>query len=489
MIDILFVNQPRLHGIAVPREIDCSNPQKDFVVQPLGLAYLAAAAREEGVKVALIDANVLDKNYDYIAHKIKQLKPKIVIGGFTAPTTYHDTFLAKVTKINSKAYYGTWGPVASSAKEYLFKTFPDLDFIIDNEPEETVKELTKNLLEKKKNIFTNVKGLSYRLKKEIKFNGYRKLLINLDKLPIPAYDLLPMDKYYTPYARRLPLTLMRTSRGCIAHCTFCITGGQKDAFCGYSKPWRAYSAQRTIKEIEHVSKKFGVKEINFFDPEFIINKQRVIDICKGIINKKLDVIWNCTARVDTIDMEVLKWMKKAGCFSISYGVESVNPQVLKNIKKNITPSQVEAAVILTKATGIQPALFFMMGLPGDTKKSCRENIKFAKYMALKYDLRPQCTIATPYPGTVFYDYAQKNHLIRGDIKDFEQTTPAISYPHLTQKDLSELHREFYQEIVLNPKRLFKRVLRIRHPNEIKNIFIFVKNYAGNIIKKDMKFVR
>jgi len=486
MVDILFVAQPRLNGIPAPKEIDCSNPQKDYIIQPLGIAYLTSAARDSGCSVALVDLNVIDKDYDYLEPIIQKEKPKLIVGGYTTASMYVDMKLGELAK-KYNIPFGIWGNQPSSLRERLFSEFK-LDFIIENEPEMTMKEIAENLKNGKKNIFAKVKGLSYKEKGKVIFNDYRKLEPNLDSLPIPAYDLLPLDKYRIPYNRRLPMTLMRTSRGCIAKCSFCVIGGQIDYRRGYGSIWRAYSPERALKEIELVVKKYGIKEIDFFDSEFTINKQRVIDICKGIIERKLNVIWNCNARVDMVDEEMLNWMKKAGCFGIGFGVETADKKILENCKKNITLEQVEKAIQMVKKAGISPALYFMIGLPGETEETIKKTISFAKRLAIQYNLRPQCTMATPYPGTVFYEMAEKNKWIKEDVDQLEQTTASIAYPNLSQEQLKYWHAQFYKQVVLNPRRLFLRVLRIRHINEVKSIPIHLRDFLYGLSNK-MKYVR
>jgi len=484
MVLILFVNQPRLNGVAVPREVECANPQKDFFIQPLALGYLASAARKY-VSVDLVDAMVLDKDYDYIESIIKKEKPKIVIGGFTTGSLKLDMRLGEISRKHG-ALFGIFGPLPSSIRDFLFNNF-ELDFIIENEPEMVMADIAKNIKEGK-DFFKNVKGVSYKVKEKIVWNGFKPPEKDLENLPTPAFDLMPMNKYSTPYNRKLPMTILRTSRGCVAKCIFCMIGGQTDCSRGYGCFWRPYSAKKAVDEIELVVNKYGVKEINFFDAEFTINKKRVIDICKEMLRRKIDVIWNCNARVDFVDEGSLKWMKKAGCYSISYGLESANEEVLKICKKNITTKQVEEAIVLTKKYGIQPALFCMIGLPGETVKSANETIDFAKNMALRYNLRPQCTIATPYPGTVFYEMAKENNWYKEDLEKLDQTTACVNYPRLSADQLEVLHRKFYRKVVLHPKRLFKRILRIRHWNEIKTIPVHAKEFTMGFLTK-LRYLR
>jgi len=265
-------------------------------------------------------------------------------------------------------------------------------------------------------------------------------------------------------------------------------GGQLEPRRGYGSMWRAYSAERALKEIAYVVKTFGIKEIDFFDSEFTIDKKRVIAICKGMIEKKLDVIWNCNARVDMVNEEMLKWMKKAGCFGIGYGVETSDEKIMETCKKRITLEQVERAVILTKKAGISPALYFMMGLPGETEETIKKTMQFAKKLGIKYNLRPQCTMATPYPGTEFYKLAEENMWIKEDVDQLEQTTASIAYPNLSQEQLKYWHAQFYKQVVLNPRRILKRFMRIKHFNEVKSIPIHLKDFLYGL-KNKMKYVR
>ncbi|MEM3393865.1 MAG: cobalamin-dependent protein, partial [Candidatus Methanomethylicia archaeon] len=169
MVDFLFVNQPRYKGLPVPREIDCSSPQKDNFMSPTGLMYIAGSVRDLGYSLKLIDANVLNMSYKEVASIIKKENPRCVVGSMTAPTIYHDNKLAKITKKNSNAYYGTWGAIPSALRDFMYKKFPDLDFILENEPELTFKELAQNIMKNKKNPFLGVKGLSYRKGKKYVF--------------------------------------------------------------------------------------------------------------------------------------------------------------------------------------------------------------------------------------------------------------------------------------------------------------------------------
>ncbi len=487
MVDILVVNQPPLtKSIAVPREIDCANPQKDYFMQPMGLAYIAGMARRY-VSTKIIDANVLKKDYGWIGEQIKKEKPKLVIGGFTPPTLKLDLKLGQVTKSTSNALFGIWGPVPTMIHKRLFKEFPTLDFIISNEPEFTIEEIAKNMRDNK-HPFEGVKGVVYRDKNKIINNGLRLIEKKLDDLAFPAYDQLPMEKYYVPFNRRLPMAFIRTSRGCPFSCIFCMVGGQLDARSGYGHRWRAYSPERALKEIEWLVKDLGVKEIVFFDPEFTIDKERVIEICKGMIKKKLDVIWSCQARVDQVREDMLKWMKKAGCYGISFGLETSDPCVMSVIKKKVSKEIAEHAIKITTQTGIKCGINFMIGLPKQTEESFLKDMEFAKYLARKYGARPQCTIATPYPGTLFRKMAEENNWIKGDIDELEQTSPVIEYPYLSREKIEGLHKKFYKEIVLDPIRLIKRVLSIRYIHEFKNLWLYIKHFTANLLGK-MRYVR
>jgi len=196
-----------------------------------------------------------------------------------------------------------------------------------------------------------VRGISYREGKEVRHNPEQPLLEDVDKFPFPARDLLPNEKYSAPFARHVPFGLILTARGCPFRCVYCATRGY------YGNSWRARSVENVIAELKEMVERYRIRDIGFWDDTFTVNKKRVIEICRRIIGEKLKIGWICLARVDTVDPEILSWMKKAGCYQIQYGVESGDEEILRNLGKNTTVAQIKRAFQWSREAGIEVNLF------------------------------------------------------------------------------------------------------------------------------------
>jgi radical SAM superfamily enzyme YgiQ (UPF0313 family) len=242
-------------------------------------------------------------------------------------------------------------------------------------------------------------------------NGPRPLIQNLDALPFPARDLLPMDKYIplpNQYKRK-PVANLMALRGCPYQCTFCSA----NAVFGCSLRMR--SAQRVYDEIKQLVDTYGIREISFWDDTLTVNKKWLHELCDLIISNHLDITWSCYARVNTVDLDLLKKMKKAGCWNIFYGIESGNQELLDRIKKGITLDQIRNAVKLTKKAGIEVRGSFMIALPGETPEMAHKTIDFAIELDPDY---AQFSITTPYPGTELFEQAKQYGELSGDFSKF-----------------------------------------------------------------------
>jgi radical SAM superfamily enzyme YgiQ (UPF0313 family) len=219
-----------------------------------------------------------------------------------------------------------------------------------------------------------------------------------------------------------------------------------------------------LDEIEILVKEYGVRGINIQDDLFTITPQRVIEFCDQLMSRKLKISWLCLARVDCITPEMLKIMKKAGCWQIQYGIESGNQKILNTINKNITLEAVERAVKWTKEANIRTLGFFMLGLPGDDDKSMRETLIFAKRLDLD---RVYFCITQPFPGSELYEIALATESIRKDIEyryynntNFHRNTSYVTNG-LTPEFLKKFRHRSYREFYLRPAYLLKQLLSYR----------------------------
>lgn len=427
-----------------------------FNSQHLGFGYIAAVLEKEKIPVAVIDAPVLDLKQGQVISEAKKFKPSII--GFTSVTQEYPYVLKSAR--NFKKHFRECPIIigGSHVNCDLRATIKQkcFDIAVLGEGEETMVELV-HALEKGASL-RKIKGLVYKQGGKIIINPPRPPIENLDQLPLPARHLFPpLTKYRsTPGSHKnLPIGSIITSRGCPFHCTFC-----DHAIFGENLRLRDY--KKVVDEIEVLVKDYGAREIRVWDDTFNFDAKRVINICKEIIKRKLVFSWTCQGRVNFVDLTTLRWMKKAGCWQISYGIESGNQQQLNRIKKGITLEMVRQAVAKTKKAGIEMKGFFMLGLPGDTEKTMQETIDFAK--ELDVDIAA-FSITIPFLGTEIYRQAIKD----GELKpvSYNNYTPydlnKLSFvtKGLTEKIIFDYQKKAYREFYSRPKIFLRELGKIR----------------------------
>jgi radical SAM superfamily enzyme YgiQ (UPF0313 family) len=284
---------------------------------------------------------------------------------------------------------------------------------------------------------SDVDGLVFRDGKEIKRNSLRAPIEPLDDLPFPARENLPMRLYGENAG------VMFTSRGCPYQCVFC-------SWSVFGKRWRGHSPKYVLDEIEHLTQRYGVGTVSFLDDNFAFDSDRAEKILDGITAKKSKLslyFWN-GIRVDSVTEGLLRKMRKAGCTAVNYGVESVDPDVLANIRKGISLDQVEKAVKLTREVGIKANVFLMVGNPGDTAKVVNKVKHFVE--RVKVD-GVHVSMATPIPSTEFWSWVEQNgrwleaydrkELLDWPIDDVEGTNPVFETSDFTAEERVRAYRQ------------------------------------------------
>jgi radical SAM superfamily enzyme YgiQ (UPF0313 family) len=459
---------------------------------PLGLAYIAAVLKKNNFNVSILDAQVLNISKKDSKKNIIKKSPDLV--GITATTSVINNAFKTAEMIkkylpNTKIVIG--GRHASIQPNESLKK-PYIDFVIRGEGEYTFLELVKEL-EKKKPKYSRIDGLSFKLNKRIIHNKDRKLIINIDEVPIPARDLLPMDKYHPTPAnhRREPATTIITTRGCPFNCIFCSTS--------LGKIVRAHSPEYIVNEIECLIKNYKIKEVIFLDDTFTFNKKRVIDLCNLLIKKKLDLTWSCMTRSETMDLELAKKMKEAGCQYVGFGIESVTPKILATLNRGCPIETINKSIKICKKAGLFVRGFYLIGSPGETIKTIKRNIKHAKKMGL--DLA-SFSIICPYPGTKLMEYAEKNNLLyTKNWSYYDSGQPIMKLHNLSRKDLIYWYEKSFQKFFLRPNYIIKQIFKIRTKQdflkytstftalckrEYKKSFNYLKNKKRKWINKLVK---
>ena len=476
-IDLLLVNPP-----ITLEERYGSFASVGSQTPPLGLCYLAASAIAAGYRVQIIDAPALGLN---LAATVSQvLKTESWLIGITASTASicRASELAKALKKNGSGVpILIGGPHVSSLPRETLEEFQEFDIGVINEGEGTIPELIS--CHQSGGDMGDVAGLVYKSEGEVVCSAARPNIEDLDRLPYPAWDLLPhLPTYYKPSPHSyltLPSSSLVTSRGCNGTCTFCAR-----PFMG--EKYRAHSADYTVGMIDHLVKRYGIRDIMFYDDNFLLDKKRVEKICEALLKKEYKISWSCLARPEIISDDLFTLIRRAGCWQIAYGIESGDQTILNAIKKRVTVERIEEVIRKTNQAGIHSRGYFMIGSPGETRETIEKTTRFITTSGLK-DFH--VTFCTPMPGAELFTTASQYGEFERDWKKLGFWDPVFIPRGLTKKELIESHRRMYRKFYLRPSILLRYLVKllITNPRSIINTIkagFYVAKYAmGGYIKK------
>ena len=356
-------------------------------ITPLSLAYVAAIAERSGHQVEIIDAVADHLTVNDVIHRLNDFSPDIL--GFTMTTyLFHQTlaWIAEIKKRTSLPILIGGQHLGTYPAETM--THQEIDYALIGEAEITLPKLLRAL--EATDSLKTVEGIAFRKNGKIVFTPPQRKFMDIDQIPFPARHLLDNSKYYSVLSRRKDFTPMITCRGCPFRCIFCDLKKAK---------FRMRSPQNVVDEMEECYKEFDVREIDFYDSSFTVDKERVEKICEEIRRRKLDISWSVRTRVDCVDQRMLKSLAKAGCVRLMYGIESGNPEILKTLNKGIEIERIRKVVGWTKKFGMEALGFFMIGSPGETRETVQTTINFARELPLDW---VQFTKTTPFPATELY---------------------------------------------------------------------------------------
>jgi radical SAM superfamily enzyme YgiQ (UPF0313 family) len=439
---------------------------------PLGLAYLAAALQARGYEVMVYDADAninpskmnfaaLEESYPaYLAalrqdshvvwqelkDKLNEFKPDAV--GISVWTT----FAASAFKIASicKEYNESLpvimgGPHISIKYDEVMSICKDVDFLVRGEGEETLPELIKALEAadtRNKSSVADLRGISYRKNGAIVHNPQRPFINNLDMLPFPGRNSLVNKAKYNSE----DMGLLMTSRGCPYACSYCAT-------TVWGRHIRYRSVDNVISEIKLIIDEYRTKQFTFKDDSFTVNRRRVMELCDRLIQEGLSISWECNTRVNLVDEEMLRRMKRAGCNSIKVGIETGSERIMGLINKKITFADCKKAAQLFRKAGIHWTGYFMMGLPGETKDDVYATLRFMK--ALKPDYA-SFSVYEPFPGTELFSLGIEKGLVQGNrqLGDFFTISPKYYYVKDINRRVDTMSKEEFEKLETEVKRVF-----------------------------------
>lgn len=382
------------------------------------MAYMSAILAKDGHDVTFYDRFPDDSNdFVIIMSSIVDYKNEIE--------------LAKQIKRSSKAKVGFIGAFATVRPDIFLEAG---DFIIAGEPEEATIRLSQGQVEPK-GVITST------------------LIKDLDTLPFPRWDDHPIEEYsYFPILKKRPFLTVLSSRGCPYDCHYC-------PYMVVETPlWRKRSPDNVVDEIEHIVNNFGIKSFLFRDPMFTLDMDRTKKICEGMIRRNLDVEWVCETRTDRLDEPLIDVMHEAGLRGINIGVEAFDLSLLKKMNRKPPTHELQERIInYCEEHGVRIAAFHVLGIPGQNKESIQQTIEYAKHLNTSF---AQFTIATPYPGTKFYDQVKNDIMMNEDWEKYTAYTSLIKSDQYTSEELLHFKESAFREYYLRWRWIAKHAMSV-----------------------------
>jgi len=447
------------------QEADIDSNLPKFVDQargslpPLGLLYVGASAKIAGHDVRVADCSIGDD----VVKTIANFDPDVVGITATTFTLLKALRLARTVKQASTARIVLGGVHASIFPQETIQNCPDIDYALSGEGEKCFPELLKGI----QDGTAGKRGIA-------KSDGF---IENLDELPMPDRRLTDWRKYKSAVDGTGYITTVMTSRGCPVGGVFCHRPHM-------GKRFRARSADNVMAELDSI-REMGIGEVTFYDDTFAVNRDRVVKICERLVKGNYKLKWDMRTRVDLVDLELLKLLKKAGCKQIRYGVESSSDRILEQIGKGITLERAEQAIKWSREAGIGTLTYFIIGSPGESEEDWERTIRFSKKLNPDY-----CyfAIMTPYPATPLYDkwLAGAENQERGKRvdhwQDFACNPREIDTPYyqdwVEREHLEYMLRKAYKKFYLRPGYLIRKGLQVRSLGELVRGFRAVIGIHG-----------
>lgn len=471
----VLVTNPPWPGPGYGARSDVRWPHKrsdKYLEYPIYLAYTVAVLEDAGFEVGFLDGVMEEMSISEFADAVAEEAPGLVVMECSTPSIEYDLQTAKALKEKDRdTFMVLVGSHATFFHREILEENPEVDAICRGEFELTVKELAQTLAHE--GDLSKVLGLSYRQDGNVRINTERPLLEELDSLPFPAWHIVRCEGYRSAvFSGHRPMTMV-SSRGCPAHCTYCLWPETL-----YGHKFRARSAANVVEEMERLVRDYGVDEIYFDDDCLTLGKERMLEICRLMQERGVRVNWIAQSRVDTVDEEMLRAMKEAGCHYIYFGVESGSPKMLKLMRKGISLDRTKETFAICRRWGVRTQAFFLFGIPGEDQETIRQTIEFAK------ELDPdsvQFAVAIPHPGTQLYEECLRNGwLIYDSWADFASKNSLIETEGLSREEVERARVRAYREFYFRPSFILRTARRIRSFSDVKRVLRSAKSIVDRI---------
>ncbi len=439
---------------------------------PQGASYIASALLKHGHTVEIYNQDKFHFPDEHLTQYLDEKRFDVVGVGVIAGYYQYRKLLKLSEAINNarhRPFYIIGGHGPSPEPEFFLRK-TGADAAVIGEGEETVVELLGAL--SNNSPLKEVKGIAFAQNGDIHINDKRPLLKDIDAIPFPAYHLFPIDYYRLlrmPHVKNTDFVMpLLSSRGCPYTCAFCYH---------MDTQVRLRSNESVIDEIKLLKEGYGINYIAFADELLMVSKERAASLCESFLKSGLNIKWDCNGRLNFACADVLKLMRRAGCVFINYGIEAMDNDVLKNMKKSLTVEQIIKGIEETLKAGISPGFNIIFGNLGDSKETLKKGVEFL----LKYDdgaqmrtIRP----VTPYPGSPLYYYAKEKGMLAGAQDFYENKHSNSDLLSVNFTDMSD--EEFHGSLLEANRKLFENYFQ-------KKTACFIKQAQDLYLKRDADF--
>jgi anaerobic magnesium-protoporphyrin IX monomethyl ester cyclase len=431
---------------------------------PLGIGYIASYLRKYGNHdVKMYEPEAQGLSYDDISDIVRAFVPDVIGITCSTPNFSRAISLARLCKATSAAKIVLGGVHASAIPDFIMESYADcIDCLVVGEGERTMLELVQAYANS--DTIDTIAGVAQNKNGKVVLAEKRPYIDDLDSLPYPARDLIPQNLFAPNMhnARYRNCLSILTSRGCPFNCSFCaarIVSGKK---------YRTHSAEYVLEEMAMLKKDYNARQLLITDDTFTINHDRLEQICRGMIDRKLNLSWFCFSQVTTVNKEILELMKKAGCYSIGFGIESADESILKKMGKPIKPEKARETVTIANKVGLKTQAFYIIGSPGETEQQMKETIYFSRKVNATLSFY---NMLVPYPGTKEF-----NHYFSSiPLKEIEWQNFVAIGEHCVLKNaavsinkIQTLIAQANLHYYLHPIRIINLLRHIRTPYELSN---------------------
>lgn len=440
------------------REDRCQTPLDELhtvaLRPPIDLLYVAAALQYAGVECRVRDYPGKDLTWEHLKNDIRDFQPDGLILSITTPTLADDVKAAAIAKeIKPDIVTAAKGAHFNHLDRQALELYPQLDAVLRGEYEKTARELASGA------PWPEIHGIAYRDGAEYIRNPDRGFIQDIDNIPFPARGLIDNSIYIRPDTGE-PQTTIVTSRGCPFPCVYCLAPKVSGVII------RTRSPQNVIAELKECVEKHGIRNFLFRSDLFTAKKKWVVELCQSIREEGLDIEWSCNSRVDTIEEDMLREMKQAGCWLIAFGVEHGDPKMLELMRKQLKYEKIEPAIRACRKVGIRSSVYFLIGLPWENRDTFEKTKSFARQLDPDF---VEFFYTYPFYGTEYYDIAVQEGLLQeGELPHVGYNGPAIPTKYMSLDELRPLRKEALRSFYLRPGYIMRTLAKNPSPKVFGN---------------------